>query len=293
MLAIAVLRVPESRDEDASRMIDWKGALLATLGLGTLVYGLIRVQLADGRIDGGACIAFGAIVLALFVIVERREAHPMMPLTMFSSKIFSVANLYTFALYLALGGALYFFPYVLIDVQGYAPTAAGATFLPFVILQFAFSRSSGGLVHRFGARLPMVAGAALAGCAFLLYALPGVNAGNYWTTYFPAVLLLGIGATFFIAPLTTTVFDSSDPALSGVASGDQQRGRAHGRPARDRVVRHHLHRRVLGRIRGAPRRRQRVGGYAGRWQAARPRASPAGLFRRRCRPPIDPPWRSP
>jgi EmrB/QacA subfamily drug resistance transporter len=219
VLAIALLRVPESRDENAVRGVDWRGAVLATVGLGTLVYGLIRVQLADGRIDGGAFIVFGIVVLALFLIAERREAHPMMPLTMFTSRVFRIANLYTLALYLAMGGALYFFPYVLIDVQGYAPTAAGATFLPFVILQFAFSRSSGGLVHRFGARLPLVIGAALSGCAFLLYAVPGVNAGNYWTTYFPAVLLLGIGAVFFIAPLTTTVFDSSDPALSGLASG--------------------------------------------------------------------------
>jgi EmrB/QacA subfamily drug resistance transporter len=219
VLAVAILRVPESRDEKAVRAIDWTGALLATLGLGTLVYGLIRVQLTDGRIDGGAFIAFGLVVLALFIVVEKRAQHPMMPLSMFKSPVFAVANLYTLALYLALGGSLYFFPYVLIDVQGYAPTAAGATFLPFVILQFVFSRWSGGLVHTLGARIPLVVGAALAGCAFLLYSLPGVGSTNYWTSYFPAVVVLGIGATFFIAPLTTTVFDSSDPALSGLASG--------------------------------------------------------------------------
>jgi MFS family permease len=108
---------------------------------------------------------------------------------------------------------------MLIDVQGYAPAAAGAAFLPFVVLQFALSRSSGGLVKKIGARIPLTIGAALAGCAFLLYALPGVGSGNYWTTYFPAVLTLGVGATFFIAPLTTTVFDSSAKELSGVASG--------------------------------------------------------------------------
>jgi EmrB/QacA subfamily drug resistance transporter len=219
VLAIAVLRVPESRDEDAGRTIDIRGALLATLGLGTLVYGLIRVQLPAGRVEGGAWIVLGASVLAAFVIVERREAHPMMPLAMFGSRVFSIANLYTLALYMALGGGLYFFPFMLIDVQGYAPIAAGAAFLPFVILQFAFSRSSGGLVKKIGARIPLALGAALAGCAFLLYALPGVGAGSYWTTYFPAVLTLGVGATFFIAPLTTTVFDSSAKELSGAASG--------------------------------------------------------------------------
>ncbi len=143
----------------------------------------------------------------------------MMPLAMFSSPVFAVANFYTLALYLALGGSLYFFPYVLIDVQGYSPVAAGATFLPFVILQFGLSRWSGGLVQRLGARTPLVIGAALAGCAFLLYSVPGAGSTSYWITYFPAVLVLGIGAVFFIAPLTTTVFDSSDPALSGLASG--------------------------------------------------------------------------
>ncbi len=219
VLAIAILRVPESRDEQASHAIDWSGALLATFGLGGLVYGLIRVQLAGGRIDGGIAIVAGLAILAAFIIVEKRTAHPMMPLKMFASPVFAIANLYTLALYTALGGSLYFFPFVLIDVQGYSPTAAGATFLPFVVLQFVLSRWSGGIVPRVGARLPLVAGAAFAGCAFILYSLPGVGSTNYWTSYFPAVLVLGIGATLFIAPLTTTVFDSSDPALSGLASG--------------------------------------------------------------------------
>jgi EmrB/QacA subfamily drug resistance transporter len=219
VLAIAILRVPESRDENAGHAIDWKGALLATCGLGALVYGLISTQFEDGRAGGIAFIVAGVCVLVLFIVVERREAHPMMPLAMFGSRVFSIANLYTFGVYMAMGGGLYFFPYMLIDVQGYAPTAAGATFLPFVVLQFAFSRWSGGLVHRVGARLPLVIGAALAGVAFLLYAVPGVGSSNYWTTYFPAILTLGIGATLFVAPLTTTVFDASDAALSGLASG--------------------------------------------------------------------------
>jgi EmrB/QacA subfamily drug resistance transporter len=219
VLAIAVLRVPESRDEGETRAIDLTGAVTATLGLGALVYGLIRMQLADGHGDGTAFVIAGLAVLAAFAFVEKRARHPMLPLGMFRSPAFTVANVYTLGLYMALGGALYFFPYVLIDVQGYAPTAAGATLLPFVILQFACSRWSGGLYHRLGARRPLVLGALLTGCAFVLYSLPGTGGGSYWTTYFPAVLLLGIGAVFFISPLTTIVFDSSDPALSGLASG--------------------------------------------------------------------------
>jgi EmrB/QacA subfamily drug resistance transporter len=216
VLAIVILRVPESRDENADRAVDWAGALLATIGLGMLVYGLIRAEIA---VDGVAFIVLGLVVLTLFIVVEKRARHPMMPLSMFKSRAFTVANVYTLAVYLALGGSLYFFPYVLIDVQGYAPTAAGATFLPFVFLQFVFSRWSGGLAHRLGARIPLVAGAVLAGCGFLLFSLPGAGNGDYWTTYFPAVVVLGIGAVFFVAPLTTTVFDSSDPELSGLASG--------------------------------------------------------------------------
>jgi EmrB/QacA subfamily drug resistance transporter len=110
VLAIAILHVPESRDEHAVRAIDWKGALLATSGLGALVYGLIRAQFEAGRAGGLACAGAGLVVLVLFIILERREAHPMMPLAMFGSRVFSIANLYTFALYMALGGGLYFFP---------------------------------------------------------------------------------------------------------------------------------------------------------------------------------------
>jgi hypothetical protein len=118
---------------------------------------------------------------------------------------------------MALGGSLYFFPFVLIDVQNYTPTAAGAAGLPFVVLVFLLSRWSGGLIPSLGARMPLVIGGALTGAAFMLYSLPGIG-GAYWTTYFPGVCMLGIGASFFVAPLTTTVFDSSDPSQSGIAS---------------------------------------------------------------------------
>jgi MFS family permease len=118
VLAIAVLRVPESRDEGETRAIDLTGAVTATLGLGALVYGLIRMQLADGHGDGTAFVIAGLAVLAAFAFVEKRARHPMLPLGMFRSPAFTVANVYTLGLYMALGGALYFFPYVLIDVQG-------------------------------------------------------------------------------------------------------------------------------------------------------------------------------
>jgi EmrB/QacA subfamily drug resistance transporter len=216
VIFIALTRVPESREAGASHALDWTGATLATLGLGALVYGLIEVQ-AVPNAAGFATIAAGIGVLTIFGLHQRRARHPMLPPSLFASRTFVVVNLYTLVLYTALGGSLYFLPYALIDAQGYAPTAAGAALLPFIALQFGLSRWSGGLSARIGVRTPLVVGALLVAIGFALFALPGIG-GNYWTTYFPAALVLGVGGAFFIAPLTTAVFDSSDPALAGTAS---------------------------------------------------------------------------
>jgi len=218
VLVIAFWHVEESRDDAADFTVDWLGATLATAGLGSLVYGLIRLQ--DGQLDiaGLVCCAAGVVLLGAFLACEQREKVPMMPLSLFASKVFSAANIYTFFLYAALGGSLYFVPFALIDVQGYSPTAAGAAFLPFVFIQFAASRWSGGLVERIGPRTPLVIGAAVAAAGFALFARPGIG-GSYWTTYFPAATVLGIGGAFFIAPLTTTVLDAVGRERSGTASG--------------------------------------------------------------------------
>ncbi|GAC1402471.1 MAG: MFS transporter [Candidatus Velthaea sp.] len=218
VLAILIFRVDETRDEVDSREVDWNGAVLATLGLGALVYALIRLQ--NGRIEAAAVLTLlaGTAALAAFVFYEKRARAPMMPLAMFASATFSAANLYTFVLYAALGGSLYFVPFTLIDVQNYSPTAAGAVLLPLIIIQFVLSPWSGGLVARIGPRTPMVIGSLGAAAGFALFARPGIG-GSYWTTYFPAVVVLGFGVAFFVAPLTTTVMNSVDRSRSGIASG--------------------------------------------------------------------------
>src|SRR5215207_4746259 len=114
------------------RRLDWTGSALATVGLGGLVFGLIEAP-ADGWGDPlvlGSLLV-GVAALIGFVLVEWRSREPMMPLGLFSSRTFSGTNLLTFLLYAALGGALYYFPFLLIEVQGYTSTAAGAAFLPF------------------------------------------------------------------------------------------------------------------------------------------------------------------
>jgi EmrB/QacA subfamily drug resistance transporter len=218
VLAISARGVPESRDDEMPRRLDLAGAALATASLGVFIYGLIRMQGRAPDAFALLAVAFGLAGLVAFVLVEARSPAPMLPLSLFRSAVFSGANAYTLFLYAALGGSLYFVPFVLIDVQGYTPSAAGAALLPFVLLQFALSRWSGGLVPHVGARLPMLAGALLAAAAFAAFALPGIG-GAYWTTYFPAVLLLGCGGVLFIAPLTTTVFDAVPVEESGIASG--------------------------------------------------------------------------
>lgn len=218
VLAVCVLRVPESRDASAPRSLDALGALLATVGLGSLVFGLIRIQARTADSLGLATLILGGLLLATFVVAERRVKYPMLPPGMFASRTFTGANLYTFVLYAALGGSLYFLPFTLIDVQHYAPIAAGAAFLPFVLIQFVFSRWSGGLVARIGARTPLTIGALVAAVGFALFAVPGIG-GSYWVTYFPAVLALGVGGAFFIAPLTTVVLDAAPAGNSGIASG--------------------------------------------------------------------------
>src|SRR5580704_10372173 len=165
-----------------------------------------------------ASVALGIVVLCLFVLFERRAKDPMVRCELFASRDFSVSNIYTFFLYAAIGGSLYFVPFVLINVHHYSPTAAGASLLPFIFIMVAASRWSGGLVGRVGPRTPLLLGAILEGVGFLAYALPGSD-GSYWTTFFPAATVLGLGGALFVAPLTTTVMNSVGVEHSGVASG--------------------------------------------------------------------------
>lgn len=228
LLALWALTTKVSNDSErmeaanAHKPLDFPGAVLATLGLAGITYGFI--QLPSQGI-GNPLVLLGLVggVLALvaFVIVEARSPNPMMPLDVFRSPTFVGTNLATLFLYAALGGFPFFLALNLIQAQGYPAAIAGFTFLPFAILLSIISRFAGAWSDRIGPRIPLTIGPAIAGVGFFVGGLPGLTNGpaEYWTTFFPSIVLLGIGMGITVAPLTTAVMSALDQNRAGVASG--------------------------------------------------------------------------
>ncbi len=219
VLAITWRHVPESRNPQAPPTLDVRGALLVTLGLGGVVYAFIEAPtqrwsapLVLFALSGGVAALLG------FAIAEWRHAAPMLPLALLRNRNFAGANLLTLWLYAALGGGLFFLPLNLIQVQGYSATAAGAALLPFIFIMFALSGWAGRLVDQVGPRRPLIIGPLIAAAGFAGLALPSTG-GSYWSSFLPAIAVLGLGMAVTVAPLTTTVMNAVDPDAAGTASG--------------------------------------------------------------------------
>jgi EmrB/QacA subfamily drug resistance transporter len=218
-IALAAASVPNSHKLDAPQQLDWFGALTAAAGLGALTYGLTTASAHGFAHPLVLCaIAAGVLALAAFVMIEANSANPMIPLDVFRSRAFAGANLVTLLLYFGLGGTFFFLPFTLIRAHGYTATQAGAALLPVPVIIGLLSHFTGGLTSRYGSRVLLTVGPAVAGIGFAMLALPFVR-GSYWAGFLPALAVLGLGMTITVAPLTTTVMGSVLNERTGVASG--------------------------------------------------------------------------
>jgi EmrB/QacA subfamily drug resistance transporter len=218
-IPIALRHVPESRDPEAHKL-DLIGAALATIALGGIVYGLIESS-ASGFAEPVvlAALLLGTLALSAFVFIERRERDPMVPPSLFRSRNFDGANLVTLLFYMSLTGSLYFVPFLMMQVHGYSAFVTGSVFLPFVAMALLLGRLGGYILTIFGVKTPLVVASLAAALGFALFAVPGVEGGSYWTSFFPAMVVEGFGMALIIAPLTTVALGSVEGTHSGLASG--------------------------------------------------------------------------
>ena len=219
VVAWAARRVPESADPGVrGERLDYAGAALAAAGLAGVTYALTQGP-QDGWGEAGtvAAAAAGVAGLAAFVVVEARGRHPLLPLDLFRSRLFTAANAMTFVVYAALGAALFLLPIQLQQVAGYSPIQAGTALVPMTLVMLLLSSRAGRLAQRIGPRVPMSVGPVVAGAGLALLVRVGPGAA-YVTDVLPGVLVFALGMSITVAPLSVTVLGAAGPARAGVAS---------------------------------------------------------------------------
>jgi EmrB/QacA subfamily drug resistance transporter len=218
VVVLAARFVPESRNPVASHHVDASGVVLGALGLAGVTYALTAWP--DHGFDALTIItgAAGALAFAGFVATERRSRQPMLPTSMFASRVFSVINVVTFAIYAALSGTFLFLVLFLQVVSGWAPLAAGAAALPLSLVMLLLASRFGGLATRIGARPLMIGGPLTAAAGLVLLSLSPTHP-VYVLHVLPGVTLLGLGLAMTVAPLTGTVLAAAPDELAGTASG--------------------------------------------------------------------------
>jgi EmrB/QacA subfamily drug resistance transporter len=215
-------KVNETKDEGADHALDFPGAIAIAFGLALVTFGFLRVPAVGWQSwQAYGSLSVGFLLLISFIIIEKKSKHPMMPLTLFANPTFTGANLLTLFLYAGLGAGMLFLSLDMVQVQGYSQFQSGLTFLPFTIMMITLARVAGGLADKFGPRLFLICGPAAAGAGLLILSFIKQTNGphDYWTTFFPGVIVFGLGMSFTVAPLTAAVMGSVSDHFSGTASG--------------------------------------------------------------------------
>jgi EmrB/QacA subfamily drug resistance transporter len=221
-LIILWFKVAESKDDAPNHSLDFPGAITIALGLALVTFGFLRMPAVGfGNWQVYMALIGGVLMLIAFVIIEAKSKHPMMPLQLFANATFSGANLLSFFLYAGLGAGMLFLSLNLVQVQGYSQLQSGLTFLPFTIMMVSIARYAGTLADKYGPRLFLICGPAAAGLGLLILSFIKQTAGpsDYWTTFFPGIIVFGLGISFTVAPLTAAVMGSVSDHFSGTASG--------------------------------------------------------------------------
>ena len=221
-LVILWLKVNESRDDGADKAVDITGAIAIALSLALLTFGFLRIPAVGfNNPQVYFTLLTGGLLLVVFLYIEKKSRHPMMPLYLFTNPTFTGVNLLTFFLYAGLGAGMLFLSLNLVQVQGYSQLQSGLTFLPFTVLMITIARFAGAIADKHGPRLLLIAGPATAGAGLLILSFVKQTSGpaEYWTTFFPGILVFGLGMSFTVAPLTAAVMGSVNDHLSGTASG--------------------------------------------------------------------------
>ncbi len=211
--------IPETRDPTMTGKLDIRGSVFATIGLAGITFALIQGPghgMGSAMVIGGLVVGFAA--LAAFLHTERTAEQPMLPLSIFSSRQFTSANLVTFVVYAALG-AVFFLLVVFLQVAlGYSAIEAGASTLPTTALMLLLSPRAGALAQRIGPRLPLTVGPLVVAAGMFMLSTVDIGDG-YVDSVLPGIIVFGLGLTLVVAPVTITVLAAADPRQAGVASG--------------------------------------------------------------------------
>jgi EmrB/QacA subfamily drug resistance transporter len=218
IVVMAGRHVPETRDPAARGPLDFRGVVLAAVGLAGTTYALIEAPAQGASLLVVVTAIGGGLALIAFLLAERRSANPMMPLSMFASRQFSAANAVTFVVFGAFSGVFFLLVAFLQISLGYSPLAAGAASLPITILMLLGSAPAGALAQRIGPRIPLTVGPLVTASGLVL--MSRINPGDsYVSAVLPAVIVFGLGLTLVVAPVTATVMAAADERHSGIASG--------------------------------------------------------------------------